>query len=97
MRAATKLQSLQRGKSTRKAVRARRDAELGEDEEGDFEDDEYDLEEDGDDYEGAEGFGDFDMLEAAEVDADEEQVEEDKANLAELFKQAQEERRASSR
>jgi len=32
------------------------------------------------------------MLEAAEVDADEEQVEEDKANLAELFKQAQEEK-----
>ena len=32
------------------------------------------------------------MLEAAEVDADDEQVEEDKANLAELFKQAQEEK-----
>ena len=34
------------------------------------------------------------MLEAAQVDADEEQVEEDKANLAELFKQAQEEKSA---
>ena len=47
-----------------------------------------------DEFEGGEGYGDFDMLEAAQVDADEEQVEEDKANLAELFKQAQEEKSA---
>jgi DNA repair exonuclease SbcCD ATPase subunit len=51
-----------------------------------------DLGDEDDGYEGGEGYGDFDMLEAAEVDADEEQVEEDKANLAELFKQAQEEK-----
>jgi len=51
-----------------------------------------DLGDEDDGYEGGEGYGDFDMLEAAEVDADEEQVEEDKSNLAELFKQAQEEK-----
>jgi len=49
-----------------------------------------DEEADADDLDG--GYGDFDMLEAAEVDADDEQQEEDKANLAELFKQAQEEK-----
>ena len=51
-----------------------------------------DLEDFDDHLDQDEGYGDFDMLEAAEVDADEEQVEEDKANLAELFKQAQEEK-----
>jgi len=64
-----------------------------EDEEAEL-DGEY-LDEDDDDagdFGGGEAYGDFDMLEAAEVDADEEQVEEDKANLAELFKQAQEEK-----
>jgi hypothetical protein len=70
--------------------------EFGEEEEEFEDEDELDLgaEDDGDDFEGGEGYGDFDMLEAAEVDADEEQVEEDKANLAELFKQAQEEKAA---
>jgi len=42
--------------------------------------------------EGGEGYGDYDMLEAAEVDADEDKAEEERANLAELFKQAQEEK-----
>jgi hypothetical protein len=66
------------------------EAEEGE-EEGEEEDDgDFEEEVDGDDPDG--GYGDFDMLEAAEVDADEEQREEDKANLAELFKQAQEEK-----
>lgn len=64
--------------------------------------DEYDLGEEEDDYdiadeddvglEGGEGYGDYDMLEAAEVDADEDKAEEERANLAELFKQAQEEK-----
>ena len=64
----------------------------GEDEDEEEEEgDEADFDEDDADDLDA-GYGDFDMLEAAEVDADEEQVEEDKANLAELFKQAQEEK-----
>ena len=71
------------------------DGDLEPTEEG-YEEDEAvepdDLGDEDDGYEGGEGYGDFDMLEAAEVDADEEQVEEDKANLAELFKQAQEEK-----
>jgi len=53
-----------------------------------------DLGDDEDEFEGGEGYGDFDMLEPAEVDVDDEQVEEDKANLAELFKQAQEEKQS---
>jgi len=64
--------------------------EEDEDEDEDEGDDDLGDDDDVDDLDG--GYGDFDMLEAAEVDADEEQVEEDKANLAELFKQAQEEK-----
>ena len=54
------------------------------------EDDDYDIQdEDEVGLEGGEGYGDYDMLEAAEVDADEDKAEEERANLAELFKQAQ--------
>jgi len=58
--------------------------------------DEDEEEEDDDFDEGGEAYGDFDMLEGAEADGIEEndEMEDDRANLAELYQQAQEEKAA---
>lgn len=64
--------------------------DYGEYDVGEEEEDEYDVaDEDDVGFQGGEGYGDYDMLEAAEVDADEEKTEEERANMAELFRQAQ--------
>ena len=99
--AASKIAASFRGKKARDRLKSSNAGEESDAEADDTLPDEYeeeeeeepeDLGDEEDEFEGGEGYGDFDMLEAAEVDADEEQVEEEKANLAELFKQAQEEK-----
>ena len=103
-KAATKIAAIQRGNSSRRqshdGVGEGGDgmaAAEPEDDDGEYdvgeEDDDYDIaDEDDVGLEGGDGYGDYDMLEAAEVDADEDKAEEERANLAELFKQAQEEK-----